>query len=121
MRTPPRRDLCAAAGARASKLSPEQAQIAWQHLSESLQNLGDRDIPKFKDLFQAIRQATIEGKNPICPELDIEPVIPNVPQCKCGAPCEYYGLTGGFSVQCEGCNAVSALKARVRRRALRQP
>lgn len=36
------------------------------------------------------------------------------PSCKCGQPCEWYGLHGGFSVQCADCNAESNRKKRAR-------
>lgn len=59
---PPRRELCLAAGNRAEKLNPAQAASAWLVLAIRLQNLQDQDIPKFKDLFDAIRHATIIGR-----------------------------------------------------------
>lgn len=35
-----------------------------------------------------------------------------VPHCKCGEACQYYGPVGGYSVQCEACNAERAARRR---------
>jgi hypothetical protein len=57
-----RRDLCYLAGKRASKLTPAQAAKAWEHLSVALEALGERDLPKFRDVIQAVRLSAIVGK-----------------------------------------------------------
>lgn len=44
------------------KLSRDEAVSAWDSLALSLEAMGAKDIPKFEDLLQAIRVATIEGK-----------------------------------------------------------
>jgi hypothetical protein len=58
-----RRDLCYLVGVRASQLSPSQAAAAWKSLANLIENLGERDVPKFYDLLRRIRVATIDGKN----------------------------------------------------------
>lgn len=59
-----RRDKCELVGRRAENLNAAQAAVAWWQLSEELRELGDRDVPKFKDLLRAIRKATIKGRGP---------------------------------------------------------
>lgn len=66
MKRPTRRDRCYLAGLRAARLTPAQAARAWGHLSTALiGTLAEADIPKFNDLFQAIRSATIHGKHDV--------------------------------------------------------
>lgn len=56
----PRRDVLLAAGNRAGRfLEDYQAAVAWRFLAVELRELGDRDLPKFRDLVRAIRRATI--------------------------------------------------------------
>lgn len=57
-----RRDKVYLVGKRAMKLSRDEAVSAWDSLALSLEAMGAKDIPKFEDLLQAIRVATIEGK-----------------------------------------------------------
>ncbi len=57
----PRRDRCYFVGRRAHTLSPPQAAEAWYLLAERVEALGDRDLPKYRDLITAIRDATIHG------------------------------------------------------------
>lgn len=35
-----------------------------------------------------------------------------IPSCKCGKPCAWYGLHGGFSVACIACNEKKARQSR---------
>jgi hypothetical protein len=69
-----RRDKCHLAGIRAAKLSPAQAARAWQHLATELESLGTADVPKFKHLFSAIRNSTIEGHKTM-PKFVTKPVV----------------------------------------------
>lgn len=55
-----RRDHCALVGKRAAALSPRRAAKAWALLAQKLDDLGMKDIPKYADIMQAIRQSTIE-------------------------------------------------------------
>ena len=48
--------------------------------------------------------------------LEFAGIDPMEPRCKCGEVCEYYGPTGGYSVQCKPCNDVKNEKARARRK-----
>jgi hypothetical protein len=57
-----RRDRCYLVGRRAEWLSPMHAAQAWWKLSRELQELGEKDVPKFNDLLTAIRRITIEVK-----------------------------------------------------------
>lgn len=59
-----RRDKCHLAAKRALKLRLRQAALAWYALAEYLDDLGQRDMPKFCDLYRGIRVATIIGKRP---------------------------------------------------------
>lgn len=61
----PRRDICYAVGRRARTLSRMQSAAAWQDLADHIENLSEKDIPKFRDLLHAIRAATIYAKRPI--------------------------------------------------------
>lgn len=42
--------------------------------------------------------------------------INNIPICKCGQPCKYYGKIGGYSVACVECNERNAKRQRKARR-----
>lgn len=57
-----RRDKCDIAGRRAKLLTPKEAALAWGYLAGSLEGMGELDIPKFRDLFGAVRKATIYAK-----------------------------------------------------------
>lgn len=59
----PRRDQCHAAATRAMKLLAHERERAWRHLALELEVLSERDMPKYADLFRAIRQATIKGRD----------------------------------------------------------
>jgi hypothetical protein len=59
MKRPTRRDLCAIVGDRAAQLSDAQSSRAWRALAREVADLGERDIPKFRDLITAIRRAHI--------------------------------------------------------------
>jgi hypothetical protein len=56
-----RRDRIYFVGLRAGKLNQIQAAHAWADLAKRLENLGDVDIPKYRDVLHAIRSATITG------------------------------------------------------------
>lgn len=58
-----RRDKCFLAGRRAEKLSDAEAVLAWRFLAARLERLGDKDVPKFADLFHGVRAATIAAKS----------------------------------------------------------
>lgn len=57
-----RRDQCFFIGKRACLLPPEEAVHAWRALSESVYAMGEMDMPKFKHLLLAIRNATIKAR-----------------------------------------------------------
>ena len=59
---PPRRDLLDVVGRRMARLTPDQAAAAWAELARRVEALGEVDLPKFKHLVEAIRKATIAGK-----------------------------------------------------------
>lgn len=63
MKRPPRRDIIHRVGERAAALNAVEAIIAWRELAERLQELGDRDVPKFRDLLRAIYSAMARAKN----------------------------------------------------------
>lgn len=61
----PRRDRVYALGRMASHLTYPQGVAAWQKLIDELYALCDPDthlMPKFEDLYQAIRRATIHAR-----------------------------------------------------------
>lgn len=58
-----RRDRCYLVGKRAGKLAPAEAAAAWQLLAGFIEDMGERDIPKFNDLLTAVRKANIEAKS----------------------------------------------------------
>ena len=45
-----------------ARLTPDQAAAAWAELARRVEALGEVDLPKFKHLVEAIRKATIAGK-----------------------------------------------------------
>lgn len=55
-----RRDKCRLVGLRAHRINDAQAARAWKVLAAELEQLGERDLPKFRDVLKAIRTATIE-------------------------------------------------------------
>jgi hypothetical protein len=57
-----RRDMCYSVGRRAAALKPQEAAAAWQRLATLLGEMGEKDIPKFKDMLAAVRFANIHGK-----------------------------------------------------------
>jgi hypothetical protein len=57
-----RRDMCFSVGRRAGLLNPQQAAVAWAELSRQLEGMGDMDVPKFRDVMDAIRSGTIAGR-----------------------------------------------------------
>ena len=57
-----RRDKCYFTGRRAHRLNPLEAARAWRMLAQSLESMGDSDIPKFAELLKSIRMATIISK-----------------------------------------------------------
>jgi len=60
-----RRDLLHLVGRRAERLTPDQSARAWRYLAGQLQGMGDLSsgyTPKFKDVVQAVRRATISGR-----------------------------------------------------------
>jgi hypothetical protein len=57
-----RRDHIYLTGLRAEKLTPKQAATAWHSMALRLEELGKKDIPKYRDVITAIRLATIDGK-----------------------------------------------------------
>jgi len=56
-----RRDRCYLFGRRAFRLNPRQAATAWASLAQAVENLGSKDVPKFNDLLNGFRKATLEG------------------------------------------------------------
>lgn len=54
-----RRDRCYLFARRAVRLTPPQAAEAWYKLSEMIEELGAKDIPRFNDLLIAFRVATV--------------------------------------------------------------
>lgn len=62
MKKIPRRDLCFLRGKRAARLTYAQSATAWATLASELCSLGDIDLPKFKHLAEAIKKATIAGR-----------------------------------------------------------
>lgn len=63
-----RRDRCYEVSIQAAQLTPEQAERAWRILSNHLDAFGERDLPKFNDLLEAIstsiNAATDKGMGP---------------------------------------------------------
>lgn len=57
-----RRDRCLLIGRRARKLTRDEAACAWWGMAIQVEDLGERDVPKFVDLLRAIRGATVAGK-----------------------------------------------------------
>ena len=57
-----RRDLCHELGTQMNELPEPRAAMAWDSLSRHIIKLGDKDVPKFKDLIEAIRIATENGR-----------------------------------------------------------
>lgn len=57
-----RRDQCYFVGRRARTCSIAQSAAAWLNLATRLEEMGEKDLPKFCDLLSAIRRATITGK-----------------------------------------------------------
>jgi hypothetical protein len=58
-----RRDKCNLVGRRAQTLSPSQSIYAWHVMATAVADeLGGRDIPKFRDLLDTIRTATLAAK-----------------------------------------------------------
>jgi hypothetical protein len=62
-RSVPRRDRCFLAARRAARLTDHEAQIAWRALVNHLEELSEKDVPKFNDLFRAIRRATTKARS----------------------------------------------------------
>ena len=58
---PTRRDFCEFMGREALGLSTLESSRAWRAMAKSLLELGDKEIPKFRDLALAIRTATIRA------------------------------------------------------------
>lgn len=58
----PRRDRIYFVGLRAAKLNRDQAAAAWWNLGSKLLAMDQLDVPKYKDLVTAIRNATIEAQ-----------------------------------------------------------
>jgi hypothetical protein len=58
----PRRDRCHLIGHLGHRLTPAQAEAAWFELCAALERLGEKDIPKFNDLLESVRNATIHAK-----------------------------------------------------------
>lgn len=59
-----RRDACHLVGTRGGELNIGQSAAAWRYFCGFVQGMGTVDsayLPKFQDLLQAARQATIEG------------------------------------------------------------
>lgn len=57
-----RRDRCYLVGRRAALLASNEAAEAWALLANYVERMGDRDVPKFKELLHSIRIATIKAK-----------------------------------------------------------
>lgn len=57
-----RRDKCFKVGEKAMRLNNEQAKDAWYSLAAELIELGERDVPKFRDVLYAVIFATMTGR-----------------------------------------------------------
>jgi hypothetical protein len=57
-----RRDHCHLVGSRAFKLNVQESSLAWTELAYQLMELGEKDIPKYRDLIHAIRTATVRAR-----------------------------------------------------------
>ncbi len=57
-----RRDKCHLTGKRAGRLSGRAAAAAWYLMAGGLEDLGQKDMPKFADLLAQIRGATIAAR-----------------------------------------------------------
>lgn len=57
-----RRDKCNLVGRRAQTLSPVQSIHAWHVMASAVEELGELDVPKFRDLLDIIRAATLAAK-----------------------------------------------------------
>lgn len=60
MRKLRRRDECYLVGLRASKIRGAAAAVAWHLMADHLMALDTKDVPKYKDVLNAVRQATIK-------------------------------------------------------------
>jgi len=60
-----RRDLLFVAAKRMNRLTNDEAKIAWTELTYRLDKLAEKDVPKFDDLYRAIRGATIMARTPL--------------------------------------------------------
>jgi len=58
----PRRDRCYELGRRCVKLTQQQALDAWCAMADRLLELGEAEMPKFVDLFDAIEKAADAGR-----------------------------------------------------------
>jgi len=56
-----RRDQCHYVGKRALRLTKAQAACAWEIMAIFIEDLGEKDLPKYRDLITAVRMATIIG------------------------------------------------------------
>lgn len=60
-----RRDRCYLVARRASRLTHREASWAWMHLCSLLASFGQEErirLPKFNELLDAIRTATVQGR-----------------------------------------------------------
>lgn len=57
-----RRDRCHLVGKRAGMLKRREAANAWYAAARAIEDMGVMDLPKFRHLLAAIRNATITAK-----------------------------------------------------------
>jgi hypothetical protein len=57
-----RRDKCFKSGTRMIGLNGNQGAYAWFRLAGKLIALGDKDVPKFKDLMEAMEKSIKEAR-----------------------------------------------------------
>jgi hypothetical protein len=58
-----RRDKLWAASMRMVRLNDQQRLVAWRELAGRLGDLAEKDVPKFDDLYRAIRGATVMARH----------------------------------------------------------
>lgn len=69
-----RRDKCHLVAKRAARLSQDEAAAAWFHLTGGVDAMGEKDVPKFRDILGAMRRATIFARQvgPIADRLNLK-------------------------------------------------
>ena len=59
-----RRDRCYLLARRGMRLHIVSQAVAWESLCSQLEELGEKDVPKFHDVIHAIRRAIITARKP---------------------------------------------------------